>query len=201
MKQHVDGRLWAESFLAFLKKARYPRNPWKDAAWTEFVGKAVARVAERMGCYSRMRRKRAGKGEDSGEYFNIDAIFFDLKSYDRLEFGKDYDPFVLPQMAVELENRYNLGKISYCLWKLLCIRSPLRVLICYQKSKSGLRILPKRLSAVIKKGRLAEGDSGQLLVIVGDETPGEDVAWEEYYSAFEWRNGSLQRIHWKQGSP
>jgi len=200
MEQKVDGRLWAKNFLGFLKKVRYPRNPWKDADWTEFVGKAVARVAKKMGYYSRMRRKRAGKGEDSGEYFNIDAIFFDLKSYDRLEFGKNWDPFVLPQMAVELENSYKLAKISYCLWKLFCIRSPLRILVCYQKRKNGARIVQKRLSAVIKKGRLAEGDSGQLLVIVGDDTVGEDVSWEEYYSAFEWRNGSLQSIHWKQGS-
>lgn len=200
MEQQLDGRLWAESFLGLLNELKYPRDPWKDAEWTEFVGKAVAGVAEKMGCYSRMRRKRAGKGEDSGEYFNIDAIFFDLKSYDRLKSDKDYDPFVLPQMAVELENSYDLDKISYCLWKLFCIRSPLRILVCYQERKNGPRIVQERLSAVIKKGRLAEGDSGQLLVIVGDDTVGEeeDVSWEEYYTAFEWRNGSLQRIHWKK---
>jgi hypothetical protein len=191
----MDGRLWAKHFLESaesLAKIAYPEDSYKDKAWTEFLGRVVEQVAEKMGCYPAMRRKEAKKDQYSGEYLNIDAMFFDLKSYDLLEPSENWDPFVLPQQAVELENSYRRDKIAYCLWKLFCIRVPLRVLVCYQDGQSKVQALKKHLTEVIKKGGLAEGDGGQLLVLIGDDSLGETATWKQYYSFLEWQGGKLE---------
>ena len=67
---------------------------------------------------------------------NIDGLFFDNHSYKKFvsdKMGME-NPLVLPTAAVELENSYDLDKIDYCLWKLMCIRTQIRILICYQSN-------------------------------------------------------------------
>jgi hypothetical protein len=187
--------MWAKHFLESaesLTKFAYPGDPSKDKAWTEFIGRVVEQVAEKMGCYPAMRRKKAKKDQYSGEYLNIDSLFFDLKSYDLLKPSEDWDPFVLPRQAVELENSYRRDKVAYCIWKLFCVRAPLRVLVCYQDGQSKVQALRKHLTEVIKRGSLAEGDSGQLLVLIGDDSLGETATWRQYYSFFEWQDGQLE---------
>jgi len=105
-----------------------------------------------------------------------------------------WDPFVLPHAVVELENSCKFPKIAYCLWKLFCIRSPLRVLVCYQDGQGKVQALRQHLANVISKGGLAKGDKGQLLVLIGDDSVGEDVFWEDYYGVFEWRAGRFAAV-------
>jgi hypothetical protein len=68
-----------------------------------------------------------------------------------------YDPFVLPRAVVELENTYDVKKISYCQWKILCIRAPIRVLICYQNGGEKVKYLKEHLENVIWQGSLMKG--------------------------------------------
>ena len=194
MTPRTNTGLWAGHFFRSLKVIKYPADPWEDSQWTQFMGKVVADVAKNTGCYAAMRRKKAGKDEYSGEYLNIDAIFFDLESYDLPNVPDNWDPFVLPRVVVELENSYDPNKIAYCLWKLLCIRSPLRILICYQKGQGKVQGLRKHLTDVTMKGGLMKDNKGQLLVLIGDDSVGEDVSWEDYYMVFEWRAGRLAAV-------
>jgi hypothetical protein len=101
---------------------------------------------------------------------------------------------ILPSAIVELENSYDNDKIAYCLWKLACIRSPIRVLICYQKGKDAIASLVRHLEVVIWQGSLLKGDSSVLLLIVGDGTKGEGYEWGDYFSIFEWRNDKLSKV-------
>ena len=86
-----------------------------------------------------------------------------------------------------------INKITYCAWKILCVRAPIRVLICYQKSMDKILSLSKHLEDVIWQRGLLKGDDGELLVIIGNDKKG-DSNWEDYFSIFEWRNDGLEKI-------
>jgi hypothetical protein len=191
----MRGRLWLKYFIYSLKekeKTDYPRNPNRDAEWTEFMYKIIDGVADKLNCWPARRRQE--NIHESGEYLNIDAVFIDNAEYESTKEDRRWDPFVLPRAVVELENSYDLKKISYCLWKILCIRAAIRVLICYQSDIDKVKFLKKRLEDVIWQGSLVKGSDGDLLVIVGDDSRDEDSQWEDYFTMFEWRNDRLERI-------
>ncbi len=134
------------------------------------------------------------RGEFGREYLNIDAFYFDNSEYDLpVGIGDEEDPFVLPTAVVELENSLETNKIKYCAWKLLCVRSQIRVLVCYQKGVDNVTSLVKHLENVIWQKGLMKHDAGDLLVIIGNDKK-SDSGWEDYYSIFEWRNDKLEKI-------
>lgn len=213
----MRGRLWLYNFRAVVLAERGKHPPdWKpkDAEWTEFMGKAMDEIGKKMNCHVIRKREeiteKALKGMTvseqleefekwrknllaiSREYFNIDAVFVDRAEHDLHSGGPGYGPFVLPVAVAELENQYDPDKISYCLWKLLCVRAPVRALICYQQSTEKVRDLERRLEKVIWEGSLMKGTDGDLLVIIGNEDTEETLP--DYFSAFEWRHDSLEKV-------
>lgn len=191
----MRGRLWLYYFTKVME-SKYRKQPkdkgWTDAQWTEFMKGVMDSVGKKMNCY--VARLRPGNKDFSGEYLNIDAVFIDNAEYDLVRSGGKWDPFVLPRAVVELENSYDIGRISYALWKILCIRAPIRVLICYQKSADKIASLKQRLETVIWQGSLMKGTDGDLLIIIGDDSAEAKMPLEEYFSVFEWRNDRLERI-------
>ena len=191
----MTGRLWLTSFthIAESKRQKYPEEPWNDFKLTAFMQDVMDEVGEKMNCY--VVRKRPGDKEQSREYLNLDAIFFDRTEYD-LAKDKSWNPFVIPRVVVELENDYKIHKISYCLWKILCVRAPTRVLICYQKDKNRVATLRQHLEKLIWQGSLMKGDEGDLLVIIGDDSFAvsktlSTTYFGDYYYVFEWRDDKL----------
>ncbi len=191
----MRGRLWLNYFISTVGSV-YKKQPkekdWKDSEWTEFMRKVMDGVGKKMNC--RVVRRRPENKEWSGEYLNIDAFFIDKAEDDLIKEESEYDPFVLPRAVVELENSDDKMKISYCLWKILCVRAPIRVLICYQSSRDKVTNLKQHLEGAIWQGSLMKGTDGDLLVIVGDESSWNKASWGEYFSAFEWRNDRLEKI-------
>ena len=186
----MNGRVWLKYFR---DGCRYleDQSECEGEQWTEFMGKVLDMVGEKMNCYV-ARSRLSSKKQDSHEYMDIDAFFIDNRDYDLL--SDDEDPLILPSAIVELENSYDNDKIAYCLWKLACIRSPIRVLICYQKGKEAIASLVRHLEDVIWQGSLLKGDSSDLLLIVGDGTKGEGYEWGDYFSIFEWRNDKWSQV-------
>lgn len=39
-----------------------------------------------------------------------------------------------------------------------------------------------------------KGTDGDLLVLIGDDSSGTEPSWGKYFTVFEWRNDSLQKI-------
>jgi hypothetical protein len=191
----MRARLWLKHFEEALLAGRqkYTANKkWEDPEWTTFMREIMEEVAGKINC--RLVQLRPGdKQYYSGEYFNLDAVFFD-----DAEYVNDKDPLVLPSAVVELENNWDKDKIAYCLWKLLCIRSPIRVLVCYQESAKKVEDLKNHLESVVWRGSLMKGIDGDLLVIICDESIGVTKNWQEYFkerfSVFEWRNDRLEKI-------
>jgi hypothetical protein len=188
----MNGKLWADMFFESLDSLSGKEKVYTDEAWTKFLGKVICDVGEKTDCYVAMRREEVGDDECSGEYFDIDALFIDNKEYENE--NNNWDPFVLPSAAIELENNPRHDKIAYCMWKILCIRTQLRVLICYQGSSNKISDLISCLTQVISKGNLLEGNNnndGELLVLVGDDSLPEETEWIDYYSIYEWEGNRL----------
>jgi len=185
------GRSWLNGFIKSCIELE-DQSDCEGKEWTDFMGRVLDRVGDKTNCY--VVRRRPGKKEESGEYLNIDALFIKNSEYDLATVGENgWDPFVLSHVVVELENSYNINKISYCLWKILCIRAPIRVLVCYQNTRNKVRSLKEHLEKVIRRGRLMKGTDSDLLVIIGNESAAGDD-WGKFYAVFEWRNDKLERV-------
>ena len=127
--------------------------------------------------------------------YRLNIWIVDNAEYDLIK-ESGWDPFALPRTVVELENNYDRMKISYCLWKILCVRAPIRALICYQRNTDKVITLKQHLENVIWQGSLMKGTDGDLLVIIGDDSALDKASWScgEYFTVFEWRNDRLEKI-------
>jgi len=186
----MSGKQWVEFFVKSLKKLEPESNTKTDAEWTEFMIKVMKAIGEKADCYVVSRASKDRKY--SGEYLNMDAMFIDNSDYTDWD-SDDWDPPVLPSAVVELENDDRFAKITYCLWKIICIRAEIRVLICYQTNKDKVNSLRKRLEETLMSRRLMETAKGELFVIIGDATK-DDSSWKDYFNIFEWRNERLEYI-------
>ena len=189
----MKGRVWLNFFIKACKELEDQSNG-EGEQWMEFMGKILDVVGQKMNCTVIRSRQKSTKKDPTGEYLDLYAFYFDNTEYDlSIGMGDDDDPFVLPTAVVELENDTNINKITYCAWKLLCIRAPIRALICYQKDMDNVASLAKHLEEVIWQRSLLKGDNGDLIVIIGNDKKG-DSDWEDYFIIFEWRNDRLEKI-------
>jgi hypothetical protein len=185
----MKGRVWLNYFI---ESCRYLEDQSKceGEQWMEFIGKVLDVVGDKINCIViRSRPKSTQK-----EYLDMFAFYFDKVDYDLPIGMSDHeDPFALPRAVVELEKSLDINKIVYCLWKTLCVRAPIRALICYQKGIDNVTSLAKDLEDVIWQRGLLKGDDGDLLVIIGNDKKGQS-AWEDYFSVFEWRSDRLEKV-------
>ena len=187
------GRNWLNYFIEACKYIE-DQSDCEGEAWTEFMGKVLDVAGQKMNCIVIRSRQKSTKADSSGEYLDIDAFYFDRVDYDLpIGIGDVEDPFALPKVVVELENSFEINKIAYCLWKIICVRASIRALICYQKGMDEVESLAKHLEDVIWQRGLLKGDNGDLFIIVGNDKKG-DSEWEDYFSVFEWRNDRLEKI-------
>lgn len=191
----MDATDFVSQFFRALDAVPYPSDPYEDNQWTEFIGKTMDAVADSFDCrLARRRPASAGPGE-SGEHLGIDHTFFSGRDAKRLNFNRyGRDPLALPSAVVESENGYDIDRISYCLWKTTCLRAPLKVLVCYQKGTKKVEQLQKHLEDVLREGLLADKGSGQVLVIIGDDSLPEAITWKQYFGAFLWEGDSLKTL-------
>lgn len=185
----MNAGIWLKHFAKIIDR-KYEDKEWTSAQWTEFMGRVLDDVAERINCH--VVRRRQKKKEGSWEYLGIDAVFIDSSEYDSMK-ESDWNPVGIPCAAVELENSYDQKRISYCLWKLLCVRAALRVLICYQNNQVNVNNLKERLENLIWQGNLMKGTDDDLLIIIGSEK-GKELPWRNYFTAYKWRSNRLVKI-------
>lgn len=122
----MRGRQCLESFFIALGETEDVLDSSTDEKWTRSIGIVMDKIGENLHC-GVSRRRAEMQSHVSGEYLNIDFMFFDKRDYNS---GRS----VLPRAVVEHENAFNKNKIEYSLWKILCVRSPIKVLICYQRN-------------------------------------------------------------------
>lgn len=172
----MRGRLWIETFVETMNDSGdkelnkfYNNGYWGE--WTEAMMRVLDKVGQKLSC------------KVEKEFLNIDAMFFDKN---------DVNTGVLPRVVIEHENNRIKEDIKYSLFKILCVRSSIRVLICYQDGARKVEPLKQCLEETILTGGLMKGDTGYLLVIIGNET--ETDSWGDYFNAYEWKNDRLEKI-------
>lgn len=190
----MNGREWLSRFFEAIddiyEKRDTIKSDWTNSKWTTFLGEVLDKVADKMNCY--VQQRRPDNKDESGEYLNIDGLFVDNDAYDSIPYKYNKDPLVLPRVAVELENDPSRDKIAYCLWKTMCIRTPIKVLICYQSNAENVALLKAYLEKVM--GNLMNETDADVIIIIGNESAGENAVWKDYYTAFEWQKDRFETI-------
>lgn len=185
----MRAKVWLESFFKHLNEIddKELEDELTSGKWTEIVLKVMDKIGEDLYCGVSGRKSDTSGQEESEEYLGIDFMFFDKKDYNE-------ETSVLPRVVVEHENNPSKKKIEYCLWKILCVRSLLRVLICYQPNANKIESLTRYLEVGVWEGNLIKGDNGDLLIIIGDQSleNKRDLEWDEYFQVFEWRSDSFK---------
>jgi hypothetical protein len=132
-------------------------GPWAKALTT-----IVVASCEEMGWKSAARGHRSSLLPASREeYLGLHVVAFELAGDRRWRF---------PVAVFELENSLADDRVTYSLWKVLCVRAQLRVVFCYRPDAPVGSKLVRHLSTEIAQAiaapeRMALG--GETLVIVG----------------------------------
>ena len=169
---------WREAFLGRVQEPAAAAG-LKGAAlagtlglWTAALTTAVVGSCRDVGW------RAAGKGHPLGllpqagqEYLGIDVMAF-------ADGGAARWP--VPLAAFELENHAKDDRVAYSLWKVLCLRVGLRVVVAYRPDWESGRQLVGTLTAEVIGGlgpaeRMALG--GQTVVVVGNRGEGETFPW------------------------
>jgi hypothetical protein len=162
---------WYAAFMETLRRHEASR-PLKEAAaagrlgdWTQALTEVVVDVCQQMGWQTAAKWHRADVLPVSrSEYLALDAVAFDV--------GQDgiLPHWPLPVAVFELENSREDDKVAYSLWKVLCVRAPLRVVFCYRRDVAAGSALVRHLAdAVVGSLSIEERTDlvGETLLIVG----------------------------------
>lgn len=173
---------WRESFLDCAQKSE-SREAIREAAaaedlkrWTELLTGVVVRLCEALGW------KAAAKGhrlehlpQARSEYLSLDVTAFAAAQ-------QPHTPWAFPLGVFELENSLSDEKVSYCVWKVACIRSPFAVVMAYRRDWDEAKELVQRLSEMAPRELVHNGQ--ELVLTVGSRSLGDQFP----YSFFRfWR--------------
>ncbi len=159
------------------------------AAWTRALTDAVVDSCSSLGWAASAKGHRQELlPESRSEYLSLDVMAFPSSE------GR----WIFPVAVMELENSSSDDRIAYSLWKVICIRTDLRVVFCYRKEPEAGAPLVRRLAEDVASALPLDkrvGIEGETLVSVGSR--GEAATFP--YGFFKWwkldlQTGSLQRL-------
>lgn len=162
---------WYAAFMETLQRHEVSR-PLKEAAvaarlgnWTKALTSIVVDVCLQMGWRTAAKWHRGDVLPITrSEYLALDAVAFKA--------AQNVPPscWPFPIAVFELENSRQDDKVAYSLWKVLCVRAPLRIVFCYRRDVSAGSALVRHLEdAVIGSLSIEERVNmvGETLLIVG----------------------------------
>lgn len=174
---------WKEAFLRTVQhyeNASLLRAAAQDerlADWTAHLTGAVVQTCEGLGW------KSAAKGNKlhilpvpHSEYLTLDVMAFAPTSVRGWSF---------PVAVAELENSPDEERIAYSLWKVLCVRSDLRIVFCYRHSFDDAPALVSYLGRVVVKALPVEDRlslKGETCLVIGSRN--ESATFP--YGFFKW---------------
>jgi hypothetical protein len=130
--------------------------------WTEALTSVVCATCASLGW------EASAKGHVSkllpiprSEYLALDVVAFEVSGDRRWRF---------PVATFELENSTEDDFVAYSLWKVLCVRSKLRVAFCYRRNADQGNVLVRHLAdEVVQAMELQDRAalSGETLLVVG----------------------------------
>lgn len=171
MTGETGGQRW---FAAFMKtvQSHEAANILRDAAqsgelrkWTEALTGVVSGTLTALGW------RGAAKGHRSDllpvpreEYLAMDIVAFEVAGERRWRF---------PVAVFELENSPDDDRVAYSLWKVLCVRTSLRVVFCYRRDPAkGAELIRHLADEVVQTMDIQEraNIAGETFVVVGSRS-------------------------------
>lgn len=106
--------------------------------------------------------------------------------------------WLFPTAAMEFENSPRQDQIAYSLWKVLCVRTSLRLVFCYRKEASQAADLVRSLGSQVIGAMSTEGRvalEGETAIVVGSRNDAETFP----FGFFSWweldtNTGKFSRI-------
>jgi hypothetical protein len=174
---------WKEAFFQLVQQYE-SANLLRDAAltenlteWTKYLTEAVVQTCRCIGWQA------AARGHELDmlpithcEYLSLDVVAFRSGPGSAWRF---------PIGVMELENSPDENRIAYSLWKLLCVRSDLRIVFCYRRLSSQGSALVSYLGQEVVKALPVEDRmrlKGETYVVVG----GRNDSATFPYGFFKW---------------
>lgn len=172
---------WAETFMTTLQQYENA-GPLKEAAlaeklgdWTRQLTAVVVQSCQQLGWRAAAKGFALNLLPQAGqEYVGMDVMAFESS---QVAEGRRWN---FPVAVFELENSRDDDRVAYSLWKVLCLRCPLRVVFAYREDWQQARNLVNRLSADVigavpidQRGDLP----GQTLLVLGSRGEGETFPW------------------------
>jgi hypothetical protein len=165
---------WCDAFLEYIRRPEM-QEPLKQAAltaelrsWTSNLTTAVVRACEALGWQASARWNPSKRLPQPGkEYLSLDVTAFPAGPLPLWPF---------PVGIFELENHRTDRRVAYSLWKVLCVRAALRVVIAYRPDWEQSRELVARLTEDVIGGLRPEQRAaldGQTVLVVGNRGEGE----------------------------
>ncbi len=181
MKQSLAAQ-WQSAFWQTAQRIEYA-SVLRDAALRSNLGdwtKALTAVA--------VTTCRALGWQASAKDHHLDMLpipHYEYLTLDVVAFAESEKRWRFPVAAIELENSPDNDRIAYSLWKVLCVRSELRVVFCYRRTADEGAALMRFLRddvihAMHLEDRLNLGAS--TIVVIGSR----DDAATFPYGFFKW---------------
>jgi hypothetical protein len=178
----MPGPMWQRAFWTCVQAPNYAQR-LKVASetgdlgtWTSTLTKAVVEACRTLGWHA------AAKGHP---LTLLPQVNHEYLSLDVMAFASTSSRWPMPVAGFELENSRDCDRIAYSLWKVLCVRSVLRVVFCYcPYADDGPALVTQLQTQVVGSLSVAERMKveGQLLVVVGSR--GEFQTFP--YDYFRW---------------
>ncbi len=144
--------------------------------WTRLLTAVVVAVCEKNNWVAAAKGHRLSvMPETREEYLGIDVMAFENNGH----------PWLFPHAAIELENSGQDDRISYSLWKVLNIKTKLRLVFCYRpEAEEGTKLVRYLSKQVIESMGITHRSElkGETLVVVGYRNRAETFP----YSFFKW---------------
>lgn len=178
---------WLEAFFdvlgaqEFAEPLKAAANGERLSAWTTLLTDAVVEACRRIDWVAAGKGHRLERLPQAGqEYLGLDVTAFRradaaLASAESAD-GRSIPRWPLPIAVFELENSRRDDRVAYSLWKVLCVRSPMRVVFAYRGDWDTGRLLAQALAhAVVEPMSFAERSAidGDVLLLLGSRGGGE----------------------------
>lgn len=179
----MTGGRWKEAFFQSVQQYE-GASLLRDAAlkenltdWTRYLTEAVVQTCRSMGWQAAARGHELDMLPISRfEYLSLDVVAFISGSDTSWRF---------PVGVTELENSQDEERIAYSLWKVLCVRSNLRIVFCYRRLSSQGPALVSYLSQEVVKALPIEDRmnlKGETFLVVGSRNDSASFP----YGFFKW---------------
>jgi hypothetical protein len=165
---NVGREEWLAAFFRIMQSPEFAK-PLREAAangrlkvWTEHLTRLVVQSCGAFGWRATAKGHLAGVLPVARhEYLALDVVAFP---------GSQESQWPFPVAVFELENSPEDERVSYSLWKVLCVRTLLRVVFAYRRgSAEGTALMGYLASSVVGSLSIPERKdlSGETMVIVG----------------------------------